>query len=182
MSITPILQTSFHEDRSRHIADGMTVVLHCHHFASLTTQLANDCSFIDAKKLLAECAEDAFYNVLTDYYHENNVTSIRERIHAGERYFSECGLGKMKVNFAGLYSGEAKLMHSHVDEGWVKKWGAAHEPVNHIGCGFVTALFSSVFDKPVRTYSAKEIQSIVCGADYSIISVSDETNIDKEGN
>ena len=175
----PILQTRYDRERCRHIADGKTLVLHCHHFASLTTQLANDCSLLDAKKLLAECAEDAFYAVLADYYHKNNVCGLRERIEAAERYFSEAGLGLLKVNYAGSCAGEVALKHSHVDEGWVKKYGVASKPINYIGCGYVTALFSAAFGKPKRSYLAKERRSIACGAQISVITVTDTIGIEK---
>lgn len=180
MSVNSILQPEFDNKRCRHIADGLTLVLHCHHFASLTTQLANDCALLDAKKLLADCAEDTFYNVLTNYYHKNNVTGLSDRIEAAESYFSECGLGKIKVTYAGSCVGEVEFKHSHVDEGWIKKWGVSNKPVNHIGCGYVSALMSAVFDKPKRTYTAYESQSIVCGADVSIIIATDAA-VRKEG-
>ena len=175
-----ILQAIFDNNRCRHIANGQTLVLHCHHFASLTTQLANDCSLLDAKKLLADCAEDTFHTVLTDYYRINNVSGLGERIEAAERYFSEAGLGKLNIIFAGSCAGEVELKHSHVDEGWIKKWGNSPLPVNHIGCGYVTALFSALFDRPKRSYTAKERQSIACGAPVSVISVTDI--IEKGGN
>jgi hypothetical protein len=173
MTASPILQTHFDNTRCRHIADGLTIVLHCHHFATLTTQLANDCSLLDAKQLLADCAEDAFYTILTDYYEENDICDLRERIKIAEQYFSEAGLGKMNVTYAGTCAGAIELTHSHVDEGWIKKWGESAVPVNHIGCGYATALFSAVFDMPKRNYAAKERQSIVSGAKTSIITVTD---------
>lgn len=169
----PILKSTFDKERCRHIAGKHTLVLHCHHFASLTTQLANDCSLLDAKKLLADCAEDTFYSVLSEYYEKNNVSGIKERVEIAERYFSESGLGKIEVKCAGSCAGEVELRHSHVDEGWVKKWGLATEPVNHIGCGYVTAVFSAVFDKPKRSYLATERKSIALGAKTSVISVTD---------
>ena len=178
----PILRPRFDRDRCRHIADGQTLVLHCHHFASLTTQLANDCTLLDAKKLLTECSEDAFYTVLTDYYRLNSVTDLRERIEAAERYFAECGLGKLSVTYAGICAGEVKLGHSHVDEGWIKKWGKTSKPINHIGCGFVTALFSAAFNRPKRSYTAKERQSIACGDNVSVITVTDTYDVEKGGN
>ena len=171
----PILRSKFDNTRCRHIANGQTLVLHCHHFASLMTQLANDCSLLDAKRLLAECAEDAFHTVLVDYYQKNNVSDIRERIEVAERYFSEAGLGKLKFNYAGTCAGEVELTHSHVDEGWVKKWGNTNEAINHIGRGYVTAAFSAFFDRPKRSYAANERQSIACGAKVSVITVTDTT-------
>ena len=168
-----ILPTTFDKDRCRHIGDGETLVLHCHHFASLTTQLANDCTLLDGKKLLAECSEDTFYKVLTDYYRDNGVNYLKDRIEIAERYFAEAGLGKLIVKYAGICAGEVVMEHSHIDEGWVKKWGIATQPVNHIGCGYVTAMFSAVFDKPIRFYTAKERQSIACGADVSVIIVTE---------
>ena len=178
----PILKTTFNRERCRHMAGWQTLVLHCHHFASLTTQLANDCSLLDAKKLLEQCAEDAFYPVLTDYYRDNNVLCHEERIRIAERYFAEAGLGKLIVTYAGTCGGEVVLEHSHVDEGWVKKWGQATQPVNHIGRGYVTALFCAVYDRPRRSFTAKERQSIACGADVSVITVTDVIGLEKGGN
>ena len=171
------LQHSFDKDRCRHEINGQTYVLHCHHFASLTTQLANDCKLLDAKKLLMECSEDAFYQVLTDYYRRNNVTDLASRILVAEQYCSHVGLGKMKITYAGPYSGEVVFEHSHVDEGWVKKWGVTDKPVNHIGCGLVTAVFSAIYGCNTRKYRAKEVQSIACGAKTSVIKVTEATDV-----
>ena len=162
---------SFDKERCRHEINGLTSVLHCHHFAALTTQLANDCELLDAKALLAECAEDTFYKVLTGYYSQHGVKELAERIKIAEMYFAEVGLGKMRVKCAGPYSGEIILEHSHIDEGWLKKWGIFDKPVNYIGCGYATSVFSAIFDRDRREYSAKELQSIVCGAKVSIIEV-----------
>jgi len=182
MENKPISPTIFDRDRCRHLAYGQTLVLHCHHFASLTTRLANDCSMLDAKRLLAECAEDTFYPVLINYYSHNNIHNLKDRIEAAERYFSEAGLGKLSVKYAGTCSGEVELKHSHVDEGWVNKWGTTDKHVNHIGCGYVEALFAAIYDKPVRTYIAKERQSIASGAEVSIITVTDVINPGNGGN
>jgi hypothetical protein len=163
----------FDKQKCRHAINGLTSVLHCHHFATLTTQVANDCGLLDGKKLLAECAEDTFYLLLTRYYRDHSITGMAERVEIAEQYFSAMGLGKLKVKYAGPYSGEVVLEHSHVDEGWLQKWGPADKPVNHIGCGYVTALFSAVYDRPRREFLAVEQQSIVRGADVSIITVTD---------
>ena len=176
-----IAQTSFDEKRCRHVAGSLTYVLHCHHFASLSTQLAIDCTMLDAKKLLADCSEDAFFPVLWAYYKQNNITGIKDRIEIAERYFAEAGLGKLKVKYAGLCAGEVELKHSHLDEGWIKKWGYSSKPINFIGCGYVTALFSTVFGRPRRSYEAKERQSIACGANVSIITVTDVYHLEKGG-
>ena len=172
-----LMRHSFDKERCRHEINGLTSVLHCHHFASLTTQLANDCQLLDAKRLLRECAEDTFYRVLTDYFRQNDITGLNERIQVAQQYFAEVGLGKLIVRFAGPYSGEAVLEHSHVDEGWVKKWGITDKPVNHIGCGYVSAAFSAIFGRGKREFTARELQSIACGADVSIIGVVDVTDM-----
>ena len=162
---------SFDKDRCRHEINGLTAVLHCHHFASLTTQMAIDCKLLDAGKLLAECSEDTFYRVLTNYYRQHNITELFDRIDIAEKYFAEVGLGKMEVRYAGPYSGEIVLSHSHVDEGWIKKWGKYDKPINFIGCGYATAVFSAIYDRARREYTANETKSIVCGDEESIIEV-----------
>jgi hypothetical protein len=135
--------------------------------------LANDCGLLDGKKLLAECAEDTFYPLLTRYYTEHAVTGVAERISIAEQYFAAMGLGKLEVKHLGPYSGTVVLEHSHVDEGWLRKWGPAKKPVNHIGRGYITALFSAIYDRPRREFQATERQSIAQGAEVSIITVSD---------
>jgi len=177
----PVLLARFDRDRCRHIAGGNTIVLHCHHFASLITQLANDCSLLDAKKLLSDCAEDAFYSVLSEYYETNGIIGCGKRIEIAERYFAEAGLGKLTVRYAGPYAGEIELKNSHVDEGWLKKWGPNSKPVNHIGCGYATAMFSAIFDRPKRSFAAKERQSIACGASVGVITVTDAVDVELGG-
>ncbi|MCL1917727.1 MAG: hypothetical protein FWG14_05360 [Peptococcaceae bacterium] len=170
------MRHTFDRERCRHEINGLTSVLHCHHFASLTTQLANDCQLLDAKKLLAHCAEDTFYLVLTDYYRKNNIMGLEKRFRVGEQYFAEVGLGKLAVTYAGPYSGEVVLEHSHIDEGWVKKWGVTDKAVNHIGCGYVCALFAAAYDRNRREFTAFELQSIARGAAKSVIRVMDVTD------
>jgi hypothetical protein len=174
---TTILEARYDHDRCRHVADGQTLVLHCHHFAILTTQLANDCALLDAKKLLAQCAEDAFYPVLANYYRKRDIRELRERVGVAERYYAEAGLGALRVKSAGQCFGEVELAYSHVDAGWLKRWGKADQPVNHIGCGYVTALFSALYDRQRRAYAARERQSIALGAKLSVITVTDAVDL-----
>lgn len=162
-----LLNKEFDAKTRRHRIDGRTVVMHCHHYATLYTQLAMDCSFLDAKTLLAECSEDAWHSFLSDYYKTNGISSLKDRIAIGEQIYATAGLGKMRVNCAGMDSGEVTLEHSHVDEGWIKKWGKCDQPVNFIGAGFIAGLFAAIFDKPVRSFIAIEKESIVSGATCS---------------
>jgi len=156
---------------SRQRIDNTTVVLHCHHYATLYTQLAMDCSMLDAKALLSECAEDAWEGFLSRYYTNNGIATLADRIAIGEQAFAAAGLGKMRVTCAGAYSGEVTLDHSHVDEGWIRKWGKSEQPVNLIGAGFIAGLFDALFGKPARSFTAIETQSIVSGAPCSRFSV-----------
>jgi len=167
------IEHSFDRKRCRHEIAGRTAVLHCHHFATLISRLANDCRLLDAKRLLAECAEDAFRSALSDYFKKHTVIGLKDRIHIAEQYFSAVGLGRLRVKCAGYCGGQVILEHSHVDEGWLKKWGEAKVPVNHIGRGYVCAAFSAFYDRPRREFQARETQSIAQGAEVSIITVTD---------
>jgi hypothetical protein len=50
--------------RNRHYMNGVCTVLHCHHYATLYTQLADDAEEFAGVRLLIEAAEDTFYEVL----------------------------------------------------------------------------------------------------------------------
>jgi hypothetical protein len=129
--------------------------------------LAEDCEMLDGKRLLAEAAEDSFFQVLTDYFKEQNIEDVADRISIAEQYYAAVGLGKMEVKCAGPESGEVELVYSHVDQGWIKKWGNHSKPVNFITWGYIAALFAAVFGRSPRAFSVLETASIVSGAERS---------------
>jgi hypothetical protein len=161
------LAAEFDPRSCRHLIDGQPYVLHCHHYAALYTQLAEDCGMLDGKRLLAEVAEDTFYQVLSGYFRKHGIESVPDRIAAAEDYFRMTGMGILKVLSAGPDYGEIEIPSSHLDEGWIKKWGRHNRPVNHLGRGFIASLFCAAFDRPPRSYSVTETVSIVCGAPCS---------------
>lgn len=162
-----IIDRRFDPNRCQHTINGRVHVLHCHHYLSLYTQLAEDCGMLDARKLLTEVAEDTFYEVLADYYREHGLESVADRITIAEQYYALTGLGQMRVLAAGRDSGEVELLHSHADGGWIKKWGKREKPVNYITCGYIAALFAAIFGLPSRSFAAMETASIVSGAERS---------------
>jgi len=161
------IERKFDPVRCRHSVNGETYVLHCHHYATLYTRLAEDCAMLDGKKLLREVAEDTVYHTLENYFTGHAVASVAERISIGEQYYSFMGLGQMQVVCVGPDSGEVDLIHSHMDLGWSKKWGQRDAPVNHVSCGFVAGMLAAVLDKSPRTYTVTEAASIVSGAKRS---------------
>ncbi len=162
------LKHEFDADRMRHYLNGQLSVLHCHHYASLYTQLA-----IDAKEtdLLAGVAEETFSGVLNDYFQNNGTESVDARVVAACAYFSAMGLGKMAVTYLGNDSGQIVLEESHVDKGWIAKWGRFDAPVNHIGRGYIAGMFNAIWNKPLHTYRVRETESIVMGAPKSCFKV-----------
>lgn len=166
-----VIDKTFDAASSRHQVDGDTVVLHCHHYTALYTQLAMDCSLLDAKALLADCSEEVWHDFLQRYYAQHNISGLADRIAIAEQTYAAIGMGSLRVTCAGRESGEVCLDHSHVDTGWLKKWGAYDQPVNYIGAGYIAGLFAAVFDQPVGTFIARETQSIVCGSERSVFNV-----------
>ena len=163
-----MLDHIFDRKTKRHYLNGHVSVLHCHHYASLYTQLA-----LDAKEteLLADTSEESFYDILVEYFDQHYLTAIEARIDIACQYFAAVGFGKMRVNYLGEDSGEVELLASHVDSGWIKKWGKYDRPVNYLGAGYITAMFAAVLDEPRKTFKATEVQSIVMGAKTSIFNV-----------
>ncbi len=162
------LTHTFDAKSKRHFLNNRLTVLHCHHYATLFTQLSLDAKdIVDGTRILQESTEDVFYNVLTAYYKENGITDTSDRIDIAVQMFSAIGMGKMVVAASDTSGGEIAMPHAYVDEGWLKKWGKNKEPVNFIGAGYTAGMFAAVFDKPTRTYSVTETKSKVMGADES---------------
>lgn len=157
----------FDPQRCRHTLNGVTSVLHCHHFASLYSQLAEDAAMVDGKALLRKAAELSFYPVLQAYFAEHGITRLEDRLALAGEYFKLIGLGAIKFDCVGSITVSVHMTHSHVDEGWVRKWGTRETPVNFIGQGFLAAAVAAAYDLPVGSYSVREPESIVAGAPVS---------------
>lgn len=160
-------ERAFDPRRCRHLVEGRVSVLHCHHYSTLYTQLADDCSLLDARSLLARVAADSFYGVLADLACKRGLATVADRIAAAEQYYAFSGLGRLKIVAAGPESGEAVLERSHIDEGWIRKWGRRDRPVNFITQGFLAAAFATAFDARPEQFAVKELSSIVSGQERS---------------
>jgi len=158
----------FDAKTTRHFINGQVSVLHCHHYMSLYTQLAMDAGETD---LLMKVAEDTFLGVLNEYFEDHDVNDLETMAGIACDYYAAIGLGKMEVQYMGENSGKVILTRSHVDEGWLKKWGNFDKPINYVTAGFISALFSAVYERPPGSYRTIENESIVKGAKVSEFSV-----------
>ncbi|MGB9080040.1 MAG: hypothetical protein WCD00_01995 [Desulfuromonadaceae bacterium] len=153
------LDFSLDNETFRHYINGHAVVMHSHHYLALITKLAEEFGDIGGPQLLMDVVEESMWAVLDDYVRKNGQTTPLQRCTVGREYYSVYGLGKMKV--AGTEKGgEVCLIRSHIDEGWIKKWGAHSKPINHFTCGYIAALFAVTFNKPVKSYTVIETKSM----------------------
>ena len=155
----------FDKESCRHSLNDFQTVLHCHHYMTLTTQMAEDAEFLDGTNVLMTTMEDTTYRVLHHYYTKHNINNLWEKISIAEQYYSVFGLGQIKFKHVGDYSATVDVLHSHIDEGWIKKWSKRNKPVNYIGRGFIQGAMCLFNDKPIRSYQSEETKSIVKGDD-----------------
>ncbi len=145
-------------------------VMHCHHYATLFTKLAMDNKALNGPQLLSDSMEDSIFLVLKKYYLRHEISSVNMKIEVAEEYFSKMGMGKVSIRFSES-GGSARMTRSHIDEGWLKKWGKNSEPVNYISCGYLNAVFSLASALPLRSFRAVEKESIVTGSSHSNFSI-----------
>jgi hypothetical protein len=146
----------------RHSLNGHHVVMHSHHYLALITKLVDDLSDLGGPQILIDVVEEAMRPIFDDYIQKNGLTSIQDKCNVGREYFSVFGLGKMVVA-GNEKGGEVRLTNSHIDEGWIKKWGVHQKPINFFACGYVAAMFGSAFNKPPKSYVVTEETSIAAG-------------------
>lgn len=140
--------------------------MHCHHYATLFTRLALQMRSLGGPELLARAMEENFYLVLKKYYIRYVTGSVEEKIRVAEDYFALVGMGSLSITFAPS-GGKAEMRHSHVDEGWIEKWGRTDYPVNFMGNGYLAAVFALAAGRLVGGYRVEETESIVTGAPLS---------------
>lgn len=153
--------------KNRHYLNGDCTVLHCHHYATLYTQLALDATDFEGVRHLTETAEDTFYEVLDRYYKDHCIVTVADRVDIAAQYWQASGMGILRFVGVGKYEVVAEMEYSHIDEGWLKKWGGSDKPVNFFTAGFVAAVSALVNGKPARTFKVTETQSLACGDEKS---------------
>jgi hypothetical protein len=149
-------------DTNRQYLNGHPVVMHSHHYLALITKMAEDLGDIGGAGILRDVVEETMRAVFDDYIQKNGLTSAQDKCNVGREYYSVFGLGKMVIT-GDEQGGEVRLVRSHLDEGWVMKWGTTDNPVNHFTCGYVAAMFGAAFNKPLKSYTVTEAASIAVG-------------------
>jgi hypothetical protein len=158
------IEFSFDKDTYRHFINGQNAVMHCHHYMSLTTALAEQFASAGGPALLAESAEDSIRPLLDEYFSKESITDVEQRLQVGAELYAFLGMGKMTVAGGADGAGEVTLHRSHVDEGWVQKFGQADHPLNHFTCGYLAAVFGAAHGKPARSFKVSEEESMAAGA------------------
>lgn len=150
----------------RHYYNDQLVVVHCHHYSTLFTQLA-----IDAKEtaLLQGVSEEMFYSVLRDFFADNPREDLQGRMEIGIQLYGAMGLGSLEVQYLGNDSAEVILHRAHVDKGWLRKWGQHDQPVNYIGAGCLAGLLAAVLAAPIGTFDVRQTKALVMGDEYSVM-------------
>lgn len=148
----------------RHYVNGIPMVVHCHHYSTLYTQLAIDTG---ETELLAEVSEEVFYDLLVRYYKEHSIDSIDDRVRIATLYFAAMGLGKINVTYLAEYGGKVILTRSHLDRGWMRKWGTFDRPINYVTAGCCAGMAAAILDMSPGSFRTEEILSMVKGDPHS---------------
>ncbi len=138
-------------------------VMHCHHYTTLFIDLAQKTREMDGPRLLQESMEESFYLVLKKYYISKNISDRKEQIEIATEYFAAVGLGKLNITRIHSDGGSAELTHSHVDIGWLKKFGKSEVPLDFITMGYLSAVFELVFNHKLQGYNVTQTESIAKG-------------------
>jgi hypothetical protein len=157
----------FDSKKARHLMNGVCSVLHCHHYATLYTQLALDAVDFEGIRHLVENTEDVFYEVLGTYFADHGVTSVDDKIEIAQQYWQTVGMGLITFTGIGKYEVTAEMEYSHLDEGWLKKWGGCDQPINFFTVGYLAAVAALANNKPPRSFQARETKGLVCGDEKS---------------
>ncbi len=156
------LEFSLENETYRHYLNGHPVVMHSHHYLALITKLAEELGDIGGPQILTDVVEETMLAIFNDYIQKNGLTSPMDKCNVGREYYSVFGLGKMIVT-GSENGGEVRLVHSHIDEGWIQKWGSHNKPINHFSCGYIAAVFATAFNKPAKSYTVTETASMAAG-------------------
>lgn len=167
------LEHEFDRKTCRHTVGGFQVVLHCHHYLTLTTQMAEDADdLFGGVGVLISSMENTAYKTLKNIFDSNNITKLEDRINIAEELFCRVfGLGKIVFKHVGDFSASVDVLHSHIDDGWKKKWKKRDKPVGYVNRGFIQGALSAIENLNTGVFESEESQSIVSGSKIGHIRV-----------
>jgi hypothetical protein len=164
------VEFSFDNKTYRHYMNGFEAVLHCHHYMTLLTRVAGDYNEFGGYRILAEAVEDSVRPIFDDYVQKHGLSTPEEKLTMAQGFYEVMGMGVME--FSGdADGGEVTLTRSHVDQGWISKFGQHDQPINYWTRGYLVAMAACAFDRPPRSYAAVEEASIVKGEPVSRFTV-----------
>lgn len=158
------IEHHFDPVQKRHYLNNTLSVIHCHHYASLMVQLADDAKEWKAPEHMRSAFAEATYDMLLTAYQTQKVEAISDKILIAQDLFRYLGMGKITLDYTAK---TAEISISHVDEGWLSKWGPSEYPINFLGQGFIIAAFAAMSQTKITNWTVVETQSIVCGAKTS---------------
>jgi hypothetical protein len=158
----------FDPDTCRQYLNDCCTVLHSHHYSALISQLADDADDFDGIYHLRRAAEDTFHEVLAQYFDQHEVAALEDRVALAEQYWETVGMGQIRFKCVEKYAISAEMEFSHMDQGWLEKWGKRDKPVNFITQGFVAAAAALFAGRPPGSFTVSETKSLVTGAEVSI--------------
>jgi hypothetical protein len=138
-------------------------VMHCHHYSAIFTKLALELKDSGGTKYLTEAMEEASYIALRKVFITEALESTAERRSFVEQYYRLTGLGDLSIRDCSAAGGSITLRRSHMDEGWVKKYGKSSTPVNFVTVGFLAGAFAAIFNKHLRHFQVEETASMATG-------------------
>ena len=166
-----ILAHSFDPITKRHYLNDNNSVFHCHHYSTLYTQLALEFEDLGGVEQLVQVGEEVFGGILKSYFQSKGISSVQDRISIAQQYWKEVGMGLVSISMSDEKMGTASMEYSHLDEGWLKKWGGIDRPVNFFTQGFLAGACAAIYDKPFHSYHVEETSSLVRGHDCSEFNV-----------
>ncbi len=164
------VQVSFDQKTFQRYLNGFKAVGHAHHYLALLIQMAEKYKEYGGIQIMVESTEDALRPVFDDYVQKHDVGEGADRLKMAAEFYDLMGMGQMQ--FSGdAAGGEVVLTRSHVDEGWIRKYGPADRPLNYWSCGYIAAMFGCAFNRAPRSYDVEETAGIVMGNKVSRFAV-----------
>lgn len=157
------MEERFDEAEGRRYMGDCWTSIHSHHYMVLYTQLADDAVDFNGTYHLTKAAEETFFDVLSRRFKNQGVETLAEKVALAEHYWSSVGMGQLKFEGVGKYAVTAEMTESHLDRGWIEKFGKSRKPINFIAQGFMAAASALFLGRPASSFRVQETQSIASG-------------------
>jgi len=159
-----VFEREFDKEKNIVRINGKAAIGHCQYYNTLILKTMESFGYVDGLKIYEEVAEEVNREAFSDYLKNHpEVVSLDDKLSVASDMYRTFGFGLIEFSDVNEEGAKVGASVSHFALTWKKRWGKRSAPICYFTKGYIAGALSVIFDKPLGSYEAKELDCISMG-------------------